>query len=537
MKSSERIEKLLNRYEQIKYAYVKENPKTHSVIETLAKKIIVPMLKLDVDVGVSMWVEVLEYYHNKTFPVDYSDLTGGVVEDTAIHTLIRVFSENKTIVDYVFKQDPYSNHIKIDLFICDLLFEKEYDLANELMLAYMQNCNGENDPQENLYSVLQQLICSSKSRWKITMEGISFAKKWMLRVQDSVRKAELDVALLDLEDCYEGNSPKGPMPFSLFASEEGVDMLADEKQRVQTGEYAQKQATAITRKTPEKNCSCDPQKIAEAVSELNDMIGLDEVKEEVNSLINLMQVRKLRSDHGLKMPDMSLHLVFSGNPGTGKSTVARILGKVYQALGILSSGHLIEVDRSGLVAGYVGQTAIKTQNVIQSALGGILFIDEAYSLASEGSENDFGPEAIETLLKAMEDHRDDFVVIVAGYDELIPGFINSNPGLKSRFNKYIYFKDYDSVCLLEILMTFIRKNDYKVTDDATKMLAKYLEYIYQNRDKNFGNARDVRNLFEKIVEKQANRIVAINNPTIDDIQTITKADFPEFLYFAVENII
>ncbi len=226
----------------------------------------------------------------------------------------------------------------------------------------------------------------------------------------------------------------------------------------------------------------------------------------------------------MKCPDMSFHLVFSGNPGTGKTTVARIVGKVYSALGLLSKGHLVEVDRSGLVAGYVGQTAIKTQEVIQKALGGVLFIDEAYSLAPENADKDFGQEAIDTILKAMEDHRDDFVVIVAGYASLMPRFIDSNPGLKSRFNKYLYFEDYDGAQLYDIFKGRVERNDYRLDQPAQEAVREHLTELYEDRDDNFGNARDVRNLFEKIVANQADRVAKLEAPTDEDILTITTAD-------------
>ena len=264
--------------------------------------------------------------------------------------------------------------------------------------------------------------------------------------------------------------------------------------------------------------------LEEAMAELNELVGLEVVKKDVESLVNLVKVRALRRERGMKCPDMSFHLVFSGNPGTGKTTVARIVGKIYAALGLLSKGHLVEVDRSGLVAGYVGQTAIKTQEVIEKSLGGVLFIDEAYTLAPEGADKDFGQEAIDTILKAMEDHRDDFVVIVAGYATLMPRFIDSNPGLKSRFNKYLHFEDYDGEQLYEIFLGRVKRSDYKLSEEAGETARRYLARLYETRDDNFGNARDVRNLFERIVANQADRVAGLEAPTDEDILTITAGD-------------
>ncbi len=255
------------------------------------------------------------------------------------------------------------------------------------------------------------------------------------------------------------------------------------------------------------------------MDELNDLIGLGTVKNEVNTLINLLRVNKVRAERGMKQVPTSKHLVFSGNPGTGKTTVARILAKIYKALGVLSKGQLIEVDRSKLVAGYVGQTAIQTQEIIQQALGGILFIDEAYTLSSSKGSNDFGQEAIDTILKAMEDNRDDFVVIVAGYPDLMQEFLDSNPGLRSRFNKFINFEDYSPDELTAIFNVLCEKSGYAIDDEIDGYLHDYFEERYNNRDRNFANGREVRNFFEIAVANQANRLAT--DPDLTDEELIT----------------
>ena len=261
----------------------------------------------------------------------------------------------------------------------------------------------------------------------------------------------------------------------------------------------------------------------ELMAQLDSLVGLDDVKKDIKNLMNLVKVRRLRKENGLPIPPMSLHMVFMGNPGTGKTTVARIISGLYAAIGVLEKGQLIEVDRSGLVAGYVGQTALKTQEVIKSALGGVLFIDEAYSLAS-GGENDFGREAIETILKAMEDHRDELIVVVAGYDGPMEKFINSNPGLQSRFNKYFYFPDYNGEQLLHIFKGQCKKNGYALTEEAEAEAKAMFEELYENRGENFGNGRDVRNVFEDTIVRQSNRVAALDAPTKDDLMQFLPED-------------
>ncbi|MDN5304395.1 MAG: stage sporulation protein [Fusobacteriaceae bacterium] len=262
-------------------------------------------------------------------------------------------------------------------------------------------------------------------------------------------------------------------------------------------------------KTPEKNILIDN---LDPLEELNSLIGLEGVKEDVNKLINFIKVQNLRKEKGMVIPNLSLHLVFTGNPGTGKTTVARLIAKIYKNLGILSSGHLVEVDRSDLVGEYVGQTAPKVKKKIKEALGGVLFIDEAYSLYSE-SGMDYGHEAINTLLKEMEDNRDNLIVIVAGYKNEMKKFIKSNPGLESRFNKFIHFHNYSSKDLCKILTYFCNKNYYTLDESTYDYLIKQFKHFKEN-DKNFANARFVRNLFEKMIITHSSRIINLDN--IDD---------------------
>lgn len=264
--------------------------------------------------------------------------------------------------------------------------------------------------------------------------------------------------------------------------------------------------------------------VEELLDQLDQLIGLEEVKRQVHSLINLVKVRRLREEAGLPVPPLSLHMVFVGNPGTGKTTVARLIAQLYKTIGVLSQGQLVEVDRSGLVAGYVGQTALKTQEVLQSALGGVLFLDEAYALAPADAPADYGREAIEVLLKGMEDHRKDLVVIVAGYPAPMERFLHSNPGLESRFNKSLLFEDYSPQQLLDIFRSLCAKNGYTLSPAAQETAAALFQTLWEGRDEHFGNAREVRNRFEDAVARQADRVALLPNPQREDLMALLPKD-------------
>lgn len=269
----------------------------------------------------------------------------------------------------------------------------------------------------------------------------------------------------------------------------------------------------------------DKRSLSELLDELNALVGLESVKKKVNDLIAYQKVQKLRRENNLFSSKNTLHLAFTGNPGTGKTTVARIVGRIYKQIGLLSKGHFVEVSRTDLIAGYQGQTALKVKKVIEKAKGGVLFIDEAYSITENDHSDSYGRECLTELTKALEDYRDDLVVIVAGYTEPMKKFFESNPGLKSRFNTFIEFEDYSAYELGKILENMCSLNDYELSDDARKQLQEYFINKVETKEDNFANGRMVRNLFDDLVMNHARRVIKLDAPNKSDLCTILKVDF------------
>ena len=379
-------------------------------------------------------------------------------------------------------------------------------MDNKFLLeqGYTTNYNSANAyiKQNNLPEALRLLKKALECAIKLTEMSFGTEKG---RYLNNAKNLAASIEQINAKLAAAGAAPKAPETPSTPQATQG----------------AQNPQSAEKPEEPKREVSLE-----EALGKLGALEGLASVKAEVNKMVAQIKTNNQRVAMGLKPIAVSHHMVFLGNPGTGKTTVARIMGDIFCALGMLSKGQLVECARNDLVAGYVGQTAEKTQKKIEEALGGVLFIDEAYTLA-RGGGNDFGKEAIDTLLKGMEDHRDDLVVIVAGYDANMEEFIDANPGLNSRFKTKVHFDDYAGPELFNIFNSMLQKNEYMITEDAYEAVRQYLYNLYDNRDENFGNARDVRNFFEEIQLKQAMRIAGYGAETSRDIlATITYEDLP-----------
>jgi Cdc6-like AAA superfamily ATPase len=343
---------------------------------------------------------------------------------------------------------------------------------------------------------------------------------WICNYENVERNAELNSAVNEL-----GRFLSSVARLGSLSSNRNINLLKQEL-RADISKYDEQKLMNYTNIFDSWNSYLSNQKSPQSKSaqiQLNEMIGLQNVKDEIRTLVNFVRVNTLRDQFGLKSTKINYHMVFTGNPGTGKTTVARLLSTILKELGVVTKGHLVETDRSRLVAGYVGQTALNVKRVVEEAIGGVLFIDEAYSLSRYEGEHDFGREAIDTLVKLMEDHRANLVVIVAGYPTEMKRFIESNPGLRSRFGKYLHFNDYSSEELAEIFSVLCKNEGLKPTSE---LLTKLLELItrFDFKTKYGGNARGIRNLFERTLLNQANRLSNHENPSKFDLCTITSDD-------------
>jgi Holliday junction resolvasome RuvABC ATP-dependent DNA helicase subunit len=347
---------------------------------------------------------------------------------------------------------------------------------------------------------------------------------------------EANVRLIQKREEIERAAAAGGDPLATRALEVAGTIFSDEAINVALAEWrgskefeAAVEAGALESPSTGSSSKEDQGRtLEEVMTELQELIGLDSVKAEVQSLINVLTLNSRRVESGMKPAEVTFHLVFTGPPGTGKTTVARLYGELLGSMGMLSKGHLVEVSRQDLVAEYVGQTAVKTDEVLDQSVGGVLFIDEAYSLTSSDSEGDFGREAVETILKRMEDDRSDFAVVVAGYTEEMAEFVDSNPGLESRFTQTIDFPSYDPEELLKIFYLMANGAGYRLTQDAHTKVWSNLYEAWTNRDESFGNARYVRKLLEMVTRRQANRLASDTSSEPAELMTVEASDIPEY---------
>ena len=425
----------------------------------------------------------------------------------------RIESKTSTSLINVFANDIYN-------FICRISINGSDERYALFCKLYMNNNSFQTGLNDNEVPELLKIFCryDNELSTKLSTNLISFfmilGKSYIFNQND---KKQIDrqsfVTLMKIMNDFSNKS--------IIKSESKKPIAQQGKSNIATPKVEESNNNNVDQDEPEES-------LEELLEKLNSLIGLEDVKKEVNQIINLIKVKKKGEELKQKIAPLSLHLVFFGNPGTGKTTVARYISKIYKALGVLSTGQLVEVDRSGLVAGYVGQTSIKTQEVIDKAMGGVLFIDEAYTLTHGKGENDFGQEAVDTILKAMEDNRDDFIVIVAGYPELMKEFIKSNPGLKSRFNQYINFVDYNPDELVNIFKLYCNQQNLILSDGCNEFLDQHFLKLYNNRGDDYANGRDVRNYFEKVIKARVNRLAPIiDNISVEDYNTLLLSDLEE----------